>query len=453
MVTPLYTLVTYLHGQGLAHCRIQPSNILAIDDQLKLSSDTICRIGESGGTLAKPSAYTPPEAANEKISPARDLWALGMTLVETLTQHPLSVEGTPSQEDPQVPDTLPEPFLDIVRHCLVRDTRRRWTAAEIAERLNPSAKPAASSPSAAASATAAPPLGIPTMPIPEKPGAPRTGAAVDPLSVPLSTVSPLSSTKRQALQNQALPGQSPSSRPYYIILGVGLALIFGVMLVIPRLRDQNAQTEPVAAAPAPVSDSQPPTPIKVDPPTSTKPQPKSAQKPAAPSMAQPAQRSSLQPAPQDPVQTNAPRQVATDQSAASAAQEPASLRSAVPRANPAPAAPFVANREASIAAGVVTPGEVLNQVLPEISQRSRSTIRGTVKVVVKVHVDSSGSVTNAQIGTTGPSRFFADAALQAARQWDFAPAKVDGRNVPSEWLLHFDFTQANTNVTPMPTKP
>jgi TonB family protein len=93
-----------------------------------------------------------------------------------------------------------------------------------------------------------------------------------------------------------------------------------------------------------------------------------------------------------------------------------------------------------------------NQVLPEVSEKSRTTIHGTVRTVIKVHVDTAGSVSTAQIASGG-SRFFANAALDAAKQWDFAPAKVDGHAVASEWLLHFDFTPTGTKVTPLPTKP
>src|SRR5262249_4534856 len=125
----------------------------------------------------------------------------------------------------------------------------------------------------------------------------------------------------------------------------------------------------------------------------------------------------------------------TELSAANSA--PATLKSPVPRATPVTAAPFVPDREASIKAGAVTPGEVLNRVLPEVCGQSRSSIHGTVRTVIKVHVDTAGSVLTAQIASGG-SRFFANAALDAAKQWDFAPAKVDGHAVPSEWLLHFD---------------
>jgi TonB family protein len=465
MLEPFLDTLKYLHAQGLVHGRIKPGNILAIDDQLKLSSDTICRVGESRGSVEKPDAYAPPEAATQKISPADDVWSLGITLVEALTQHVPVLQEPASQpaqqEEPALPDTLPEPFLDITRHCLRRDPQRRWTVADIANRLNPSAVPpppdipAATIPVAA---TPAPTAAAPTAP----------ASTVDPLSVPLSTVTPLPATRKHALQNQSvarptpyghsIPKTSSPARSYYIFFGVLLALTLGAMLAIPRLRNRGSQTDPASStAPSqPVAQPQtrPLTPTKIAPPAPSKPQPKSPPKPAAAPSDQPLQRSALQPtqkSQQDSLQATTEKQpVKKDPSSTDAA--PASLRSAVPRSDPAPNAPFATNREASIVAGAITPGEVLNQVLPEVSQKSRNTIHGTLKIVVKVHVDSSGSIAAAEV-VSGPSRFFSEAALQAARRWDFAPAKVNGHAVPSEWLLHFDFTQAKTNVTPLPTKP
>jgi TonB family protein len=90
--------------------------------------------------------------------------------------------------------------------------------------------------------------------------------------------------------------------------------------------------------------------------------------------------------------------------------------------------------------------------MPEISSRARSTIHGTVRVVVKVRVSASGAVETA-IPASSPSRFFGDAAVQAAKQWDFTPAKISGQAVPSEWLVRFDFTPTGTKVLPSQTKP
>lgn len=37
---------------------------------------------------------------------------------------------------------------------------------------------------------------------------------------------------------------------------------------------------------------------------------------------------------------------------------------------------------------------------------------------------------------------------KAARRWKFRPAEVDGRNVPSEWILRFQFEKAGATVVP-----
>jgi len=40
------SVLAYLHGRGLVHGRIKPTNIMGVDDQFKLSSDSICRGGD-----------------------------------------------------------------------------------------------------------------------------------------------------------------------------------------------------------------------------------------------------------------------------------------------------------------------------------------------------------------------------------------------------------------------
>jgi len=74
-------------------------------------------------------------------------------------------------------------------------------------------------------------------------------------------------------------------------------------------------------------------------------------------------------------------------------------------------------------------------------------------VAVKVHVDAAGAVSNAELDSPGPSAFFADLALNAARKWVFSPPEANGKSVPSEWVLHFVFTQGDTKVTPKQTAP
>ena len=79
---------------------------MAIDDRLKLSSDGIDRVGPGTAT------------------PADDVWALGMTLVEVLTQRPRR-EFDRREAIPRCLETLPGEFREIARNTLRRDPRNR----------------------------------------------------------------------------------------------------------------------------------------------------------------------------------------------------------------------------------------------------------------------------------------------------------------------------------------
>ncbi len=134
MLPPILRAVQCVHGMGLAHGRIQPSNILAVGDQVKLSSDAVGVVGERRRGARTASAYDPPEAATGEVSTAADRWQLGMTLVEALTQRlPVWDRARPSA--PEVAATVPEPFREIAKHCLQVDPEKRWTIAEISDRL------------------------------------------------------------------------------------------------------------------------------------------------------------------------------------------------------------------------------------------------------------------------------------------------------------------------------
>jgi eukaryotic-like serine/threonine-protein kinase len=455
MLEPFAETITFLHDKGFVHGHIEPGNILAINDQLKLSSDSICRAGERPIGTAKPDVYTPPESADSGQSTAGDIWSLGITLVEALTQHVPDRNASPTGEEEELPvvDSLPEPFADIAHHCLRFDPARRWSIAEISASLKSSSAPESVVAASAAAAAAATTSTSATVSPPEEVAKPATATAVavetpkpkptgsiDPLSVPLSPVPPLPPTPRLTLQNQVVAGKRRSSNPLYAVVAVSVALIIGAFIVIPKLLNRQADEERAGATQG-ASGMQSPTQPSTTPAPSTSTN--APEKSDASAENESAEKSGSM------SRTNGDKpSVKKDLSAADAA--PASLRDAAPQSEVVP--PFVANRDASIAKGAVTPGEVINQVLPDISQRSRSTIRGTVRVIIKAHVDSAGSVTSAEIAS-GPSHFFANAALESVYGWDFAPAKIEGHAVPSEWLVHFDFTHSGTNVTPLQAKP
>src|SRR5580704_13824993 len=106
MLGPVLDALEYLHGKGLVHGDLKPSNILATGDRLKLSSDAVSRIGEAQSTARRAGAYDPPEAIAGALTPAADVWSLGTTLVEVLTQHLPEWQPGPNRE-PVVPANIP----------------------------------------------------------------------------------------------------------------------------------------------------------------------------------------------------------------------------------------------------------------------------------------------------------------------------------------------------------
>lgn len=130
MLPPVLDALSYLHSRGLVHSRVRPSNILAVGDHLKLSTDRVYPRGESDEKLAAPSIYDAPELAAGEIYPAIDVWSLGVTLVEVLTQN-CPANNTNEQKDPVVPEGVSEPFRSIAREALHRQVKHRCTVSDI----------------------------------------------------------------------------------------------------------------------------------------------------------------------------------------------------------------------------------------------------------------------------------------------------------------------------------
>jgi TonB family protein len=132
MLPPVLRALQFVHDKGFVHGHIQPSNILASGEQVKLSSDTLGAPGEKSSGAETTNAYDPPEAG--VFSTTGDVWRLGMTLIEVLTQR-LPVWDRARPIAPEVPAGVPEPFREIAAHCLQVEAAKRWTVAEIAARL------------------------------------------------------------------------------------------------------------------------------------------------------------------------------------------------------------------------------------------------------------------------------------------------------------------------------
>jgi len=377
MLDSVLDVLAYLHSKGFVHGHIKPINIMANGDQLKVSSDGLCRAGESLEHPGGPDAYGAPENAPEAIagskamSPASDVWSLGMTLVETLTQS-LPAARTAKQQELLVPPTLPEPFLDIARHCLVRDPQERWTVVQIAARLQ------------------------------ERTPAPQVRA-------------PMLQSRAPARPPQ--PTATRLSRPLAKRHGYGIPVTAGVVLVLvaivawPRLSHRHSEAP---SAPA-VALEQPPVP--------------------------PVPKQVTQAQLERPTKASTPDVIEEEQDSEAPTPLPTSVHPETAREEPT-------NRVAKLPAGAVIRGEVAQQVLPDVLESARNTIRGTVKVTVNVDVDRSGNVEDAQLESSGPSKYFARAALQAAQHWKFKPPNIGGGGVLSSWNLRFKFTRDGTTVIP-----
>jgi TonB family protein len=474
VLAPALDALAYMHAEGLIHGHVRPSNIMAIEDCLKLSADgiyfaaqpaesSVDAVEKAPGATPGPWRQTPydaPESADGNVSPAADIWSLGMTLVEMLTQRPPVVElnSLPSirPQDPQLPDTLPAMFLDIARNCLRRDPQQRWTVTEISARLHPTT-PAATvatqerstvGEAAPAAATARRTAPAPTAR--QAVATPRSEVVhqrVAPARPPLhaQTVGARDSLGKPRYDLAPPHLQRPPLMPKasYLVLGAVAAVTFAAILVGPRILSHRGAVKQGASV---ASEEAHAKPLQ---PASAKNQGKAAQKPAAPKATQSAKVSQLPTQVASPVATHDKQTGASQpdsQNKIAAMPAPAALRSEAAKV----ATPTNAGTKSSPGAA---PGEVLEQVLPEPSEKAQATIHGKVRVGVKVHVDAAGSVTGAEFASPGPSKYFADLALQAARRWDFAPAKVEGHAVPSEWLIVFHFTPSGPKVFPTQSNP
>jgi TonB family protein len=410
MLEPVLAALGYLHGKGFVHLRIKPSNIHAIADQLKLSSDSLFSIGENRKLSLKFDVYDAPETAASRVSVAADVWSLGVMLVEALSQRaPILPPG--NQFDPIIPDSLPQPFFDIARHTVLRDPKRRWSISEISARLNPAA-------AAAAAGQSISPLAVPLSSVPAVPAAK--------LHVPKLDVPP---PKAQAQRQQtASPPKQAVLLPNYVIPVGAALLVIAAIIMLPKILGHRAESSSSAATAAAQPAATPAKPLERPPRRENPP----AAKPDTPAAPENSQRLVAE-------KKTAPQ----PHGSAVTAPIPASVRTgSFPSAN------------ASASSGSsAASGEVLDQVLPDVSEKARATIHGVVRVTVRVHADPTGNVSEASLDLPGPSKFFSDLALQSARRWQFGSPEVAGHSVPSEWLIRFEFTPSGVKAFPKQSKP
>jgi hypothetical protein len=102
-------VLVFLHGKGLTHGHICPANILAVGEFLKVSSDTIEPAADKREMTRERGSYDAPEIPGSRYTQSADVWSLGVTLVEMLTQQPAILPFNESVEA-VIPSVVREPF-------------------------------------------------------------------------------------------------------------------------------------------------------------------------------------------------------------------------------------------------------------------------------------------------------------------------------------------------------
>ncbi|HLY41487.1 MAG TPA: TonB family protein [Terracidiphilus sp.] len=254
MLAPVLDALGYLHGKGFVHGHLKPAHILVIRENLKLSSDQIEVAGQPRLHVAAPRIYDAPEYG-DSVSAAEDLWSLGITLVEALTQRP--PEWNQARGDsPVVPGNIPAPFAEIARRCLESDPAKRCTLDDVKALLE--GKTIAQQ--AAATPPASPASRKSVLPAPPaQPPAARPATQSPPLAQP-----------RPAWQ----PPEEPRKRwlmPVVAIFILVLAII-GVIQMKSCGSTKTAQVQPQPQAPG-ADSQQAPTPAPAPPAADSKPGP------------------------------------------------------------------------------------------------------------------------------------------------------------------------------------
>jgi hypothetical protein len=121
--------LSFLHRKSLVLGHLKPANVLVVNDQLKLASDSIRPAGAPRVDSAEPSFYDPPEASRTNFASADDIWGLGVTLVEALTQSLPSADE--HSEAACLPPTLPAAFAATLQRCLSYNPATRPSAAQL----------------------------------------------------------------------------------------------------------------------------------------------------------------------------------------------------------------------------------------------------------------------------------------------------------------------------------
>ncbi|WP_371476844.1 serine/threonine-protein kinase [Kitasatospora sp. NBC_00315] len=211
----LARVLSFVHGHGVVHRDVKPSNILIGEGGApRLADFGVARLPgdaamtRTGCVVGTPAYLAPEQIRGRSARPAADVYALGLVLVECLTGRreyggaPLEAAAARLHRSPAVPGHLPRGLSRILRQMTLSDPLQRPSAIECADALGEVtslAAPALTQPLA---------LRVSRMPVHRRRGASLAAAAVLALAG-LAAGTAFDTDPRPAAP--ALPG--PSGRP------------------------------------------------------------------------------------------------------------------------------------------------------------------------------------------------------------------------------------------------
>ncbi|NYD43161.1 protein kinase domain-containing protein [Nocardioides panaciterrulae] len=236
--------LAYAHGQGVVHRDVKPGNVLiGRADRVKLADFGIARLlgdavrhTRTGHAIGTAAYLAPEQVQGGEITPAVDVYSLGLVLLEALTGE-RSFPGTPTesalarlQRAPEVPAWLPPGWRELLQATSALDPAARPTARQVADEL--AALAAGSTGTRTAPAPADPTRVLPGPP-PAPPG--RTVlAAPRPAAAPTATTGPAhSGPDRAPLPARARAAAGRVPRHLWGVLGAVAAIL--VVLVVVAL--------------------------------------------------------------------------------------------------------------------------------------------------------------------------------------------------------------------------
>ncbi|MGF1471219.1 MAG: ABC transporter transmembrane domain-containing protein [Rubrobacteraceae bacterium] len=138
----LCSAVHYLHGRGILHLDLKPSNIVAENQLAKVLDLSIARppgLGKKG--LGTSQYLAPEQALGDEFTTATDVWGLGAVLFEALTgEIPFEDSTGEGDQYEQLERRLepvgslrsvPEPLAEAIDSCLNQDPENRPTIEEL----------------------------------------------------------------------------------------------------------------------------------------------------------------------------------------------------------------------------------------------------------------------------------------------------------------------------------